>query len=161
MDTGNISAPFQGLRTHMGLYLDLCASPLAAQGCTDRTLTSCTAGAGFSATHPNPVPCPCHPPHPLFGCFPYRFPVLQLHLAGCTGNWMRLKPRSWGKGKSMNKSSEAGLRAPTGVRCCPVPCRGSRNKGSKIKARPLGQPRAAVRKLKGEKGPSHSTWKQV
>lgn len=68
-----------------------------------------------------------------------------------------------GKGRVNQKSSEAGVNDPTAAwaRCWPVLCRGCRNKGSKIKARPLGQPQVALRKLKGEKGPSCSTWKQV
>lgn len=115
------------------------------------------APSGTTRCHPQQPGTPSPPP--LFGCFPCHSPVRQLHRAGCTGNWMRLQPKSQGKDGSI-KNPVWPARKPL-PRRCPGLHRGCWNKGSKIKARPLGQPRAAARKLKGEKGPSRSTWKQV
>lgn len=64
VDTSNVSAPFQGLCTHMGLYLVIFPKPPTAQGCTDCTVPSSTTGAGLGATHAS-----LSPPSPFSDAF--------------------------------------------------------------------------------------------
>ena len=89
------------------------------------------------------------PPHPLFGCFPCRSLVLQLHLAGYTGNWMRLKPRSRGKDgsiKNLVRPVQKPLLLP-----CPVP--GLPEQRQQNQSQASGAAPGSGEKIKGRKGP--------
>lgn len=108
----------------------------------DRMVPSGTTGAAGTPSPPSP-----------FWTLSISLPFLQLHLPACTGNWMRLKPRSWGKDRSIKNLVRSAWKPLPWRVVLPCPVLGLLEQRQQNQSQTSGAAPGGGEKIKGRKGP--------